>query len=148
MNTETKYTTVIKGVKKPLLSFAALFLTSIFIAKFLGVEGLLLETFFSADSYRVHTIFTHYSLTALIVAIGFLGIATVKNINTFFEAINSPQLQYDIIAPKYDDMPIIPNSRNMYKFMRAADKIRNKGSVHLSDEVLRHWKIDQNGNKR
>lgn len=73
----------------------------------------------------------------------------VQSIKVFSESTFTPKISYnDFFAVKYADMPSIPNQANMYKFMAKADKIKRKGAVHLSDEILSNWNVDQFGNRR
>lgn len=123
MNFTTKYAMALNHHKKALVAFIVLFVFS--------------------------KIFPQYPFIGIIAMLCLIVYITAYSINVFVESIFEPKISYnDFFAVKYADLPVIPNQDDMYKFMADADKIKGKGAVHLSNEVLNHWNVDQFGNKR
>lgn len=148
MTIATKYTVVIRGIKQPLIVFLVLFITSMILAKFLGAEGLLTSTVPDNNTADTYKMFSHYSLMTVIATIGFILYISFTSIGTFFKAVFEPKIAYgDVFLTKHLDIPVIPNQENVYKFMRQADKIHNKGAEHFSADVLDYWNVDQFGNR-
>lgn len=147
MNFTTKYSTAFSRKKRTLKIFMVLFTLTMLFSKLGAVDNMITSMFFS-NNHNFYGLFTHYPLLGLIIMFGFIFYIAGSSVGKFFESTLRPNIDYsDFVALRHRDMPIIPNQDSMYDFMLAADKIHNKGAVHLSNDVLNQWNVDQFGNR-
>lgn len=147
MNFTTKYSTAFSRKKRTLKTFLVLFVVTMLFAK-LGAVDVMISSMFFSNNQNFYGLFSHYPLLGLIAMLGFIAYITASSVSKFFESTLLPSMDYnDFVILRNRDMPVIPNQDNMYEFMLAADKIHNKGAVHLSNDMLNHWNVDQYGNK-